>query len=434
MMIDVNVGLIGYGNVGQGVVKLLKKKRALLQDKYHIQVNVRGICDLQFRKKKPRGLGKKTILTSDARKLLEDPDTAVIIELIGGLHPAKEFVLQALKNGKHVITANKALIAQYGKTLFKAAEKYQRNIYFETSVLAGVPLIKTLTEGLAGNDIHAVYGIINGTCNYVLSEMSSNNLSFENAVKKAQANGFAETDPTLDINGMDAAYKLAILTYLAFGKFVTPKSIHTEGITHISHQDIQFAEELGLTIKLLAIAKNAPDGIEARVHPTLIQQDHPLAAINGVLNAALLEADPLGEILLSGEGAGQYAAASGVMSDLINLISRHDGDPQNYIGNFYHEAPDRIQKKIDSISTKFYLRIMAEDKPGVLSKISGILARYGISISSVSQKAQGTSGAIPVVMLTETATEKKVRQALDRIHKLPVVKKRPVAIRIENLT
>lgn len=431
-MNKLKLGLIGYGNVGSGVVKLLKKKRSYIKNKFGLEFQFRGICDLSFKRKKPSRLGK-ILLTTDAQKIINDPDIDIIVELIGGLHPAKEFVLAALKNNKHVVTANKALIAEYGKELFQSAQKYKKNIYFETAVQAGVPIIKTLTEGLAGNQFKAIYGIINGTCNYILSEMSDNGLSFEQAVKKAQANGFAEADPTLDINGMDSAYKLAILTYLSFGKFLKPKSIHTEGITHISHQDIEFAEEMGFVIKLLAIAKKKNDQIEARVHPTLICKKHPLASINGVLNAVLMEADPLGNVLLSGEGAGQFAAASGIVSDLINIVTRNHTEGDSFIGNYYNEASGLTVKSMDNITTKFYLRFMAVDKPGVLSKISGVLGKHGISINSVSQKKQNHASIVPLIMVSDYTPEKKLRLALDKIHKLSIVKSKPVAIRIENL-
>jgi len=431
-MTKINLGLIGYGNVGSGVVKLLRQKNNYIKEKFDIEFHVKAICDLTFSKKKPSGLGS-TLLTTNAQDLLADPEINIIIELIGGLHPAREFIVSALENGKHVVTANKALIAEHGKELFEIAHRCKKNVYFETSVQAGVPIIKTLTEGVAGNQFNALFGIINGTCNYILSEMSGKGLSFDAAVKKAQENGFAETDPTLDINGMDSAYKLAILTYLAFGKFINPKAIHTEGITHISHQDIQFAEEMGLCIKLLGIAKKEEGALNVRVHPTLIRKSHPLAAINGVLNAVLMETDVMGNVLLSGEGAGQMAAASGIVSDLINLVTRRCDDPAHFIGNYFKETSGLKIKKIDQISTRFYLRFMAMDEPGVLSKISGVLGKHGISINSVSQKEQNKTSAVPVIMLTNEAPEKELRQALDQIQKLSIVKNKPVAIRIEKL-
>ena len=431
-MNKINVGLIGCGNVGLGVVKFLQKKRSYIKKKFNVEFNINAICDLKIKKRTPKGIGK-AVLTTKYQKIISNPDIDVVVELIGGLHPAKEIVLGALKKGKHVVTANKGLIAQYGKELFIEAHKQNRNIYFESAVMAGVPIIKTITEGLAGNQFNNIYGIINGTCNYILSAMSKKNYSFEQAVAEAQKNGFAETDPTLDINGMDSAYKLAVLVSLVLGKFITVKDIQTEGITQISHADIEYAESIGLCIKLLAIAKKTKDEIEVRVHPTLISKEHPLASIKDVFNAVFINADPLGNILLSGEGAGQMAAASGVISDLINLAMRKENPSSEFIANSCTEAASVKLKKVGDIKTKFYIRFMATDKPGILSKISGILGKYGISINSVRQKVHNTAAKVPVIMITDYAPEKKVRAALEKIHKLSIVKSKPVAIRIENL-
>jgi len=431
-MKKISIGLIGYGNVGSGVVKFLNNKKSYLRDRFQVEFEIKAICDLRFRDDKPAGLGKILLLT-DVRQLVTDPEIDTVIELIGGLHPAREFVVEALKNKKHVATANKSLIANFGKELFALAHENNRNIYFESAVMAGVPIIKMLTEGIAGNHCNSLYGIINGTCNYILTEMSQRGYSFAEAVKCAQAKGFAEADPTLDVNGMDSAHKLAILIYLAMGKFIPLKDIYTEGITHISHEDIEYAESLGLVIKLLAIAKKDKNSIEARVHPTLIAKNHPLASINGVFNATYLNADPLGDVLLSGEGAVQMAAASGVVSDLINLAARGESPAHDFPGNIIYETPGLSMRKIDDISTRFYFRFMAVDKPGVLSQIAGILGKHGISINSVTQKVHNKIAAVPLVMLTDYAEEKMVRVALDKIHKLAIVKSKPVAIRMENL-
>ncbi|MBU1996178.1 MAG: homoserine dehydrogenase, partial [Candidatus Omnitrophica bacterium] len=315
--------------------------------------------------------------------------------------------------------------------LFKIAQENKCHLYFESSVGAGIPIIKSITEGIVGNKFKAIYGIINGTCNFILSEMSEKNCSFEDALKEAQRLGYAESDPTLDINGMDSAHKLAILAQLTFGKFLKVKDIYTEGITQISHDDIEYAKSLNLTIKLLAIAKKTNNKIEARVHPTLISKNHPLASINSVYNAVYLDADPLGKILLSGEGAGKMAAASGVISDLINFASK--GADRKLICNLYDENTKLSLGNIDDVETKFYIRFLAADKPGVLSKISGILGKQGISINSLTQKAHNKTAAVPVVMLTDYTTEKKLRTALNAIKKLPAIKGTPVAIRMEKL-
>ncbi|HLD70251.1 MAG TPA: homoserine dehydrogenase, partial [Candidatus Omnitrophota bacterium] len=348
--------------------------------------------------------------------------------------PSREIILGALKNGKHVVTANKELLAQDGEELFREAKKRNRSIYFESSVGAGVPIIKTITEGLAGNKFNRIYGIINGTCNFILTEMTRNNWTFSQALKEAQKRGYAERNPALDVNGIDTAHKLSILVFLALGKSIKLSDIYIEGITHISHVDIEHAESMGLAIKLLAIAKRVEREIEVRVQPTLISKDHPLASVNGIFNALFIDCDPLGDILLYGQGAGQMAAASGVMSDLINLAARNNSPSSIMVGNLFQEISGFKLRKIDQIKTKFYLRFMAIDKPGVLSKITGILGKHGIGIASMTQKVNQKSSAAPVIMLTDPATEKMMRLSLEQITKLSVVKSRPVAIRMEKLS
>ncbi|HPB68825.1 MAG TPA: homoserine dehydrogenase [Candidatus Omnitrophota bacterium] len=428
------IGLIGCGNVGTGLLKFLQIKKSYINKKYAVNLTVKSICDLRFRQEQPKEL-QKYHLTACADDILNDPEIDVVVELIGGIDPAKDFVFKALRNKKYVVTANKSLIAQYGKDLFLEAHKQDRNIFFESSVMAGVPVIKTITEGVAGNQFLSIYGIINGTCNYILTEMSQKNCSFAEAVASAQKCGFAEADPTLDINGTDSAHKLAILVSLTMGRFINLKDIHTEGITHIAHEDIEYAENLGLTIKLLAIAKKQKEQIEARVHPTLIAKTHPLASINGVMNALFTTIDPLGEVMLSGQGAGQMAAASGVVSDLINLCTRKGIPASQMIGNSFIESETITIKTIDEVSTKFYIRFMAVDKPGILSQIAGILAEHGIGINSVTQKPHNSNvAAIPVIMITDYAPERQVREALQLIHKFAIVKSKPVVIRMENLS
>lgn len=430
-MNKINIGLIGYGNVGSGVLKFLQNRREFIRYKFNMEFNVKTICDRSIHKKIPTP-DTKVRLTTNYQEVITDPEIDVIVELVGGIHPAKEIVEGALKESKHVVTANKSLLASYGKELFALAHQCNKSIYFESAVGAGIPTIKTITEGVAGNKFNRVYGIINGTCNFILSEMTKNRCSFKQALEEAQRRGFAESNPALDISGMDSANKLAILVFLSLGKFISVDDVYTEGITHISHPDIEHAESLNLTIKLLAIAKKDPNKqIEARVHPTLISKDHPLASINGIDNAIFMDTYPLGDILVSGQGAGQMTAASGVVSDLIKLASMGKGHPP-ILSNIIYENPNVTIKKIDDIRTKFYLRFMASDKPGVLSKITGILGDHGIGIDSVTQKARDTS-IVPVVMLTDYALEKNVRLALDKIHKLPIVSSKPVAIRMEKL-
>jgi homoserine dehydrogenase len=431
-MKTLTIGLIGFGTVGKGFAKLIKSKQAFARSKYGLNLRLKTVCDLKIDAKFLKSIGKVKA-TKSFNDIISDPEIDVVVELIGGHHPALEIIKGALDNGKHVVTANKAVISTFGKELFELAHKNSRSIYFETAVLAGVPIIKTLTEGIAGNQYNGLHGIVNGTCNYILSEMGSNGISFDEAVKLAQAKGYAEADPSLDINGKDSAHKLAVLIMLAMGKFIKVTDIYTEGITQIAAEDLKYAKDMGLTIKLLVIAKKRADGIEARVHPTLISRKHSLASVKGVYNAVQLEADALGDILLVGQGAGQMAAASGVFSDLINLGIDNRIQDQTWIGNDPKEHCSLKVLSMDKIETEFYIRLMVIDRPGVLSKITGILGACGVSIASVTQKVVSKNVPVPLVMLTHTAQEIQVRKALEKISKLKEVKGKPVAIRMEQL-
>ncbi len=432
MMKKIRVGLIGLGTVGSGVLKLLRQRKSFFAKNYQIDIEVKKVCDKVFRKNDIRGISKNA-LTKNFQEVVETADIDVVIELIGGLHPAKEIAISAFKNKKHLISANKELIAHYGEKLFKLATKHGCHMYFESAVGAGVPIINTIENGLAGNTFKRLYGIVNGTCNYVLTQMTRYDLTFKEALEDAQKKGYAERDPSLDIRGMDSAHKLAILIWLGMGKLIPLRNIHVEGISCISPVDIEYAKEMGLVIKLLAIAKKEGSKIEARVHPTMIDNEHPLASVSGVFNALFMDADPLGDVLLYGQGAGQMAAASGVISDLLNLAAWGDYQPLLRILSKAKKGEQLKVRKMDEIETRFYLRCLVEDKPGVLSKISGILGCHGVSIDSVSQRRWHKSTAVPIVMLTHQVKEKYVRQALEQIHKLSVVKAKPVAIRMENL-
>ncbi len=430
-MKKLNIGLIGCGTVGTGVAKLICKRKSFIKEKFGCQLNLKTICDLVISKKKLKGMGTVK-LTKNYKDILNDNSIDVVVELIGGIHPAKEIALAALKNGKHFITANKALISQCGKELFQTAKKNNCQISFESAVGAGTPIIKLMTEGLAGNKFNSLYGIVNGTCNYILTEMTENNYTFEQALKDAQAKGFAEADPTLDINGMDTAHKLAILVNLAFNQIVKVKEIYTEGISQISHVDIEYAKQMDLSIKLLAIAKKINNELEIRVHPTLISKNHPLDSVDGIYNALFLDCDPLGNILLYGEGAGEMAAASGVFSDLINLAIHSENEASPMMSVLSNTKTSSLKlRKIDQIETKFYIRVIAIDKPGVLSKIAGVLGKYSIGIASVSQRESKIAKAVPVVMLTHGATENNLRKALKELTKLSIIKGKPIAIRME---
>ena len=429
MMNKINIGLFGFGVVGQGVVKYLINNGSVYKKQYDTDFFLKTLCDRNYEKKDTSKL-TKTTLTKNVDDILNDETISVFIELIGGVEPAYDIVKKALKKGKNVITANKTLIATHGKELFQLAKENVCHIYYESAVGAGIPVIKTISEGIAGNEYTGVYGIINGTCNFILDEMADKGLSFQEALELAQEKGYAESDPTLDINGMDATYKLAILINLAFGKFINIEDIYTEGITDLDRYDIESVDNMGMCIKLLAIAKKTNKTIEARVHPTLVKKTAPLANIRGVLNAIFLETKPLGNILLSGEGAGQFAAASGVVSDLINLIS-NDKSKRLYC-NDLRNVPLTINN-FDNLETQYYLRFMAKDKAGVLSEITDILGKQGISINSVNQKIHNKRVYVPIVILTEYTTEKKLKIALDEIRQLKSLHGKPVSIRMEEV-
>ena len=431
-MAKLSVGLIGYGVVGSGVIKILSERKNFLKKKFNIEFDIKKVCDRSIRRKKTTGL-RKAVLTTNYKDVINDPDIGVVIELIGGLQPAEEIILGALRNGKHVITANKEVLAHRGKILFREALRRNREILFEASVGAGIPIVKSISEGLAGNKFNGLYGIINGTSNFILSEMAREGCTFEYALKEAKRRGFAESDPTLDISGMDSAHKLAILVFLSLGKFIKVDDIYVEGIERISHADIEYAQSLNQVIKLLAIAKIQNKALEVRVHPTLIPRRHPLASVNGVFNAIALNTDPVGDVLLYGQGAGQMPAAAAVVSDLINLAIRSREEFKTRIGILSREISKIGLRKMDQVETKFYIRFSVIDKPGVLAKIAGVLGKYGISIASVSQKISNRASRVPVVMITHYVKERMLRLALEKISQLSITKSDPVAIRMEKL-
>ena len=429
-MEKINVGLIGFGNVGSGVVKILRERKSLLSAKIGLEINIKKVCDKDLARKRNVGLDK-TLFTRDAKEIIYDPAIDIVVELIGGIHPAKEFITEALKNGKNIVTANKALLAEHGKELFALARDKGKNIYFEASVGAGIPIIKSLREGLVANKFSSIFGIVNGTSNYVLSSMSGNNCSFAEALKEAKIKGFAEKDPTLDIEGIDSAHKLILLAYLCFGKFPGLQEIFIEGISRISLIDINYAKELGFEIKLLAIAKRESNELELRVHPTLVPRAHLLSSVNSIFNAIYVSSDLAGNLLFYGPGAGQLCAASAVVSDIVDLT--HDIKAGLFRPTLNVIPDDSIKKfrKIDEIESKYYIRFSALDKPGVLAKISGVLAKYSISIATVTQKERHKQSIVPIMMIIHEAKEKDLHEALKAIDRLDVIKEKSVAIRIE---
>lgn len=429
-MKKINVGLIGFGNIGSGVVKILKERKTLLSNKIGLDINIKKICDKDIVSKRNTGVSPG-ILTRNAEEIINDPQIDIVVELIGGIHPAKEFIAGALKKGKIVVTANKALLAEEGKELFAEALDRGKSIYFEASVGAGIPIIKSLREGLVANRFNSIYGIVNGTSNFVLSQMSNYNCSFGDALKEAKLKGFAEKDPTLDIEGIDSAHKLILLIYICFGKFVALGDVFIEGVSRISLSDIEYAKELGFEIKLLAIAKKEAGELEVRVHPTLIPKEHLLASVSGVFNAIQVSSDLAGDLLFYGPGAGQMSAASAVVSDLVDSTQELKAGLFRPTLKMSEDNSVKKLRRIDDIESRYYIRFMTEDKPGVLAKISGVLAKFGISIASVSQKEKRKSKVVPIVMVIHEAKEKDLRQALQIIGRLNTIKEKSVAIRME---
>jgi len=372
-------------------------------------------------------------MVRDAAAVVDDPSIQIVIELVGGLEPARTFVLRAMAAGKHVVTANKALLAHHGAELYSEARQRAVTLAFEAAVAGGIPLLRSVKEGLVANRILSCYGIVNGTCNYILSKMADGGDDFTVVLKEAQAHGYAEADPTLDVEGTDSAHKLQILASLAFRTYVDLKDIYTEGIASITQQDVGYARELGCRIKLLAIAKLADGGLEVRVHPTMIPAGSPLAAVAGVFNAVFITGDNVGDLMFYGRGAGQLPTASAVVSDLVEIASRL----ANGIPALHLDLPEAGRSPIplrpmDAIRSAYYLRVMAADRPGVLSQVAGILGRNDISILSVIQKHRAAAEAVPVVMMTHEAAERDLRAALAEIDRLPVVASRTTVVRVEN--
>jgi homoserine dehydrogenase len=432
-MNEIFLGLIGFGTIGTGVVKLLRDNKDLIEQRLGAKLTLKKIADLDITT--PREIAVPAeMLVTDAADILKDPDISIVIELMGGYEPARSFIVEAIKNNKQVITANKALLATYGNEIYRMAEEKGVDIGFEASVGGTIPIIKTLKESLVGNRIKSILGIINGTSNYILSKMTDEHKPFDSVLKEAQALGFAEADPTFDIEGIDTAHKLTILLSLAYGRNVRLDGIYREGISKISEQDIEFAGELGYRIKLLAIAIQKGDQIEARIHPTMIPVEHLLANVNENYNAFQIVGDACNSVFLYGQGAGMMPTASAVVGDIVD-ISR------NLLKGISGRVPARsIQETVlrditlmpfDEIKTNYYFRFSAVDRPGVLSKISGILGKNNISIAAVIQKGQQKSGAVPIVMKTYRSKESDVQSALKEIDRLEIVLGKTVLIRIE---
>nr|WP_281722544.1 homoserine dehydrogenase [Nitrosomonas nitrosa] len=436
-MKPINVGLVGIGTVGGGTYTVLKRNQEEIARRVGRNIVIRIIADRDIEKAR-RLVDDDTKVTADAFEVVSHPDIDIIVELIGGQTVAKELILQAIANGKHVITANKALLASHGSEIFAAAQQKGVIVAFEAAVAGGIPIIKALREGLAANRIEWIAGIINGTSNFILSEMREKGLAFETVLAHAQKLGYAEADPTYDIEGIDAAHKITIMAAIAFGIPVKFDKAYIEGITQLSNDDIRYAEELGYRIKLLGITKRVTKGIELRVHPTLIPVKRLIANVEGVMNAIVVKGNAVGPTLYYGAGAGAEPTASSVIADLIDVARLLTADPEHRVPHLAF-LPDLLSDTpivpMEEVETAYYLRLQVMDKPGALADITRILADSSISISAMVQKEHAEEeDKVNIIMLTHTTIEKNINTAIARIESLPVMAGRIVRIRMEELS
>ncbi|MFO1399143.1 MAG: homoserine dehydrogenase [Burkholderiales bacterium] len=437
-MKPLQVGLLGMGTVGSGTWTVLRRNEEEITRRAGRPIRITWIAEraLDVAREKTRGADGVN-LTNDAKVVLAHPDIDIVVELIGGIEPARTFVLEAIANGKHVVTANKALLARHGNEIFAAAHAKGVMVAFEAAVAGGIPIIKALREGLTANRIEWIAGIINGTSNFILSEMRSRGASFATVLAEAQAHGYAEADPTYDIEGIDAAHKLAIMSAIAFGVPMQFEKVYTEGIAQLAQEDIRYAEELGYRIKLLGITRRAKDGIELRVHPTLIPAKRLIANVEGVMNAVLVKADAVGPTLYYGAGAGAEPTASAVIADLVDVTRMHTSDPEHRVPHLAFQ-PDQLSQvpflPIGDVQTSYYLRMRVDDKPGVLADITRILADREISIDAMIQKepSEGEQQT-DIILLTHKTVERNVVDAIAKIEGLPTVRGKIVRIRMEEL-
>jgi homoserine dehydrogenase len=435
-MKPIQVGLLGIGTVGSGTFNVLERNREEIMRRAGRDIVISMVADLDTERAGRIVRGRATV-TAKADEVINNPDIDIVVELIGGYGIARELVLKAIRAGKHVVTANKALLATHGNEIFAAAREHGVVVAFEAAVAGGIPIIKALREGLTANRIDWIAGIINGTSNFILSEMRDKGLPFDDVLREAQRLGYAEADPTFDIEGVDAAHKLTIMSAIAFGVPMQFGAAHVEGITRLTKEDIRYAEELGYRIKLLGITRRTPDGIELRVHPTLIPTRRLIANVEGVMNAVLVKGDAVGPTLYYGAGAGSEPTASAVIADLVDVTRAHTSDPEHRVPHLAFQ-PDRLASTpilpIGEVATSYYLRLRVKDQPGVLADITRILADGRISIDAMVQKepAEGQD-QVDIIMLTHQAVEKHVDAAIGRIESLPVVLGKVTRIRLEEL-
>jgi len=433
-MQEINIGLIGFGTVGSGLAQVLYEQADRIEKRVGAVIRLKTVADIMVDSLPDHiAQGGKVTLTKDANEIFNDPEISIVVELIGGIEPAKSFMLQAIDNGKHVVTANKALLSQHGREIFEAAVRNKVEVGFEASVGGGIPVIKSLKEGLVANRILSIMGIMNGTANYILTRMTDHATPFAEVLKDAQEKGFAEADPTYDVEGIDTAHKLVILMTIAYGMNIGLDQITTEGISQIQPIDIEFARQFGYRIKLLAISRNHGDHVEARVHPTMVPEKHLLANINGAYNAIHFKGDMVGNVVLYGLGAGMMPTGSAVMADVVDIA-------RNIITGAIERVPclsylpqhftDRRITPLEELRCPYYFRMTALDKPGVLSTIAGILGKHSISIESVIQQGRDHTESVPLVIQTHEAGEAAVQEAIAEIDNLDIVTEKTVKIRI----
>ena len=435
-MKPINVGLLGIGTVGGGTFEVLARNREEITRRAGRAIAITMVADQDLERAR-KLVGKAAVVTADAFEVVSHPDIDIVIELIGGTTVAQQLILKAIENGKHVVTANKALLATRGNEIFAAARQHDVMVAFEAAVAGGIPIIKALREGLTANRIEWIAGIINGTSNFILSEMRENGASFDTVLKEAQRLGYAETDPTFDIEGIDAAHKLTIIAAISFGIPMRFKDAYIEGIAKLTAADIRYAEELGYRIKLLGITRRTPKGIELRVHPTLIPKRRLIANVEGVMNAILVKGDAVGATLYYGAGAGAYPTASSVIADLVDVTRMHTADPEHRVPHLAFQ-PDQLSNvpilPIAEVETSYYLRMRVYDRPGVLADITRVLADSGISIDAMVQKEPSAGEEqVDIIMLTHLTVEKSVNVAIAKIENLPVVAGKITRIRMEQL-
>jgi homoserine dehydrogenase len=432
----VNVGLLGIGTVGGGTFAVLARNQEEIERRAGCAITMKMVADKDLERAR-RLVGKKAAVTADADKVVTHPDIDIVVELIGGTGVAKDLILKAIANGKHVVTANKSLLAQHGNEIFAAAQKKDVMVAFEAAVGGGIPIIKSLREGLTANRIEWIAGIINGTSNFILSEMRDKGAGFADVLKEAQQRGYAEADPTFDIEGVDAAHKLTIMAAIGFGIPMQFKAVYTEGISKLTRDDIRYAEELGYRIKLLGIAKRKHKGIELRVHPALIPERRLIANVEGVMNAILVKGDAVGQTMYYGAGAGAEPTASAVVADLVDVARMLTSDPEHRVPHLAFQ-PDRLSDipilAMGEVETAYYLRLRVLDKPGVLAGITRIFADLSISIDAMVQKEpREGEDQVDIILLTHVTVEKHVNAAIAKIEKLPVVVGKVTRIRLEEL-